>query len=160
MKIEEAIKQSHFKNEYHKLVINLLHTVSILNVNQQRFFRPYDLTGQQYNILRILRGQKGNPIGVYDLVDRMLDKTSNTSRLVEKLRQKGLCDRKICENNRRQAEVTITEKGLELLKQLDPAINSFEQDMLGVSEAEAQQMNALLEKVRIGFYQHEIQISK
>ncbi|MDP4827448.1 MAG: MarR family transcriptional regulator [Flavobacteriales bacterium] len=160
MKIEEAIKQSHFKNEYQKLVINLLHTVSILNVNQQRFFRPYDLTGQQYNILRILRGQKGNPIGVYDLVDRMLDKTSNTSRLVEKLRQKGLCDRKICENNRRQAEVTITEKGLELLKQLDPAINSFEQEMLGVSEAEARQMNALLEKVRIGFNQHEIQISK
>ena len=82
MKIEDAIKQTHFKSEYQKLVISLLHTVSVLNVNQQRFFRLYDLTGQQYNILRILRGQKGNPIGVYDLVDRMLDKTSNTSRLV------------------------------------------------------------------------------
>lgn len=137
-----------------------MHTVSILSVNQQRFFKPYDLTGQQYNILRILRGQKGNPIGVYDLVDRMLDKTSNTSRLVEKLRQKGLCDRKICENNRRQAEVTITEKGLALLRQLDPEINSFETEFLGVSEDEAKQMNALLEKVKIGFNQHEIQISK
>lgn len=137
-----------------------MHTVSVLNMNQQRFFRSYDLTGQQYNILRILRGQKGNPIGVYDLVERMLDKTSNTSRLVEKLRSKGLCERKTCPSNRRLAEVTITPAGMDLLRKLDPEVERLENTMLGVTENEAQLMNGLLERIKEGINHHEIQISK
>ena len=84
MKIEEVIQQKKFRSEFEKLTINLMYTSSQMNVIQQRLFRQYDLTSQQYNILRILRGQKGKPIGVNQMIERMIDHTSNASRLVEK----------------------------------------------------------------------------
>ncbi|MFM1931118.1 MAG: hypothetical protein RL226_421 [Bacteroidota bacterium] len=150
MKLEEAIKQKQFKSEFQKLGLNVMHVAGMLDINQQRFFRKYDLTGQQYNILRILRGQKGSPIGVYDLVDRMIDRSSNTSRLVEKLKTKGLCDRKVCPTNRRQAEVTITQAGLDLLKEIDGSIEGFDQQLFGMTEEEAKKLNELLDKLRSG----------
>ena len=128
MKIEEVIQQKKFRSEFEKLTINLMYTSSQMNVIQQRLFRQYDLTSQQYNILRILRGQKGKPIGVNQMIERMIDHTSNASRLVEKLRVKGLLERNTCPNDRRQVEVTITQKGLDMLSDLDDKV-----DMMCVS---------------------------
>ena len=150
VKIEDAIQQKEFQNEYVKLAINLMYTSSSLNIHQQRYFRQFGLTVPQYNILRILRGQKENPIGVNNLSGRMIDQTSNTSRLVEKLRIKGLVDRQVCESDRRQAEVRITQKGLDLLEAIDVTISDVDNLFTGLNKEEAAQLNDLLDKLRSG----------
>lgn len=148
VKIEQAIQQKRFDNAYQKLAINLMYTSSQLSIQHQRFFREYGLTMQQYNVMRILRGQKGQPIGVNSLADRMIDQTSNASRLVEKLRQKGLVVREVCKNDRRQAEVSITEKGLELLSAIDNQLPGFYGAFNALSEDDANQLNLLLDRLR------------
>jgi DNA-binding MarR family transcriptional regulator len=89
--------------------------------------KPFDISSEQFNVLRILRGRKGEPANMCDIQERMITKMSNTTRLVEKLLQKGLVNRNICPVNRRKVEITITEKGLEVLRQIDPLIVQFEQ---------------------------------
>jgi len=150
MNIEEIIQQDQFKSEFEKLSINLMYTLSQFTVIQQRFFRQYGLTVQQYNILRILRGQKGKPIGVNKMIDRMIDRTSNASRLVEKLKQKHLLERITCANDRRQVEVTITEKGLSLLAELDELVVMRSTIYSELTDSEASQFNNMLDKLRTG----------
>lgn len=148
MKIEQAIKQERFDNEYQKLAVNMMYTSSLLSVHQQRFFRGYDLTVQQYNVLRILRGQKSTPIGVNSIGERMIDQTSNASRLVEKLRQKGLAERKTCPDDRRQVEVTITQNGMNLLAEIDSHMHELFKAFGSISHKEAANLNQLLDKLR------------
>jgi DNA-binding MarR family transcriptional regulator len=111
--------------------------------------KPYDLSSEQYNVLRILRGQKGKAANMSCIQDRMIARTSNTTRLVDKLLVKELVIRKICPENRRKMEITITEKGLKLLEELDPKVieheNSFAEKL---SVQELQHLNELLEKYR------------
>lgn len=147
MSIEEDIQQVKFASEQQKVMINLLYTSSWVNNIQNRFFKEYDLTPQQYNILRILRGQKGQGIQLNDISCRMIDKMSNTSRLVEKLRLKGLLERKNAEQDRRQVEVSITAKGSELLQKIDKPIMDMHQT-LNLSNSEAQALNELLDRLR------------
>lgn len=147
MSIEEDIQQVKFASEHQKVMINLLYTSSWVNNIQNRFFKEYDLTPQQYNILRILRGQKGKGIQLNDISCRMIDKMSNTSRLVEKLRLKGLLERKNAEQDRRQVEVSITSKGSHLLQIMDKPIMEMHQT-LSISTSEAQTLNELLDKLR------------
>ncbi|MDX5435995.1 MAG: MarR family transcriptional regulator, partial [Pontibacter sp.] len=100
--------------------------------------KPYDISSQQYNVLRILRGQQGKPLNLYAIQERMLNRMSNATRLVEKLRLKGLVTREQCEANRRKVEITITNKGLQLLDKLDPLMQQLEEDTFkNISEAEA-----------------------
>ena len=148
MRIEEAIQQKKFENEYQKLSINLLFTASQVSIYQQRFFREYGLTLPQYNVLRILRGQKGNPIGVNNLGSRMIDKTSNASRLVEKLRVKNLVERNVCSDDRRQMEVTITKEGLTLLEEMDKEMYRINDMYSALDASEAKMMNDLFDKLR------------
>ena len=111
--------------------------------------KPYDLSGEQYNVLRILRGQKGKPANMSVIQDRMLAKTSNTTRLVDKLLLKELVTRKVCPENRRKIEVLITQKGLDLLVELDPKVITHEQFFSNnLSAEEIVQLNQLLEKYR------------
>lgn len=126
----------------------MMYTASLMSVHQQRFFRDFDLTVQQYNVLRILRGQKNRAIGVNSIGERMIDQTSNASRLVEKLRQKGLTDRKTCPDDRRQVEVTITIKGLDLLSQIDKQMEQLFSAFNAISTEEADTLNSLLDKLR------------
>jgi DNA-binding MarR family transcriptional regulator len=146
--IESSIKQSKFKNEHHKMVINLLYTASWLEVQHQHMIKPYGITMQQYNILRILRGQKGQPLSVNELISRMLDQNSNASRLVDKLYQKKLVDRTICPKDRRQVEVRITDAGLDLLKEIDEPMNALESLTCGISEKDAALVNDILDRIR------------
>lgn len=148
MEIGKEIKQSKFKNEYQKLAINILYTSSWLNTKHSALLKPYGISSQQFNILRILRGQFPKPATVNLLIDRMLDKSSNASRLVEKLRQKKLVERATCPEDRRAVNVIITEKGLELLNQLDKEEGNLHKEMGHITEKEAGQLNNLLDKLR------------
>jgi len=146
MQIEKEIKQKSFKNEYHKLTVNLMFTGSWLNVKNHDHLKPYGITIQQYNILRILRGQYPEPTTVTLLIGRMMDKMSNASRLVEKLRKKGLVKRRICDKDRRAVDVLITEKGLELLKEIEKHDKVWEKTFHTLDLQEARQLNQLLDK--------------
>ncbi|WP_309987818.1 MULTISPECIES: MarR family transcriptional regulator [Dyadobacter] len=148
MSIETDIKQKKFRSPFQKLALNLVYTTKWLEYKQLESFKEYDITPQQYNVLRILRGQQGNPIKVSDITERMLDKSSNTSRLVDKLLAKNLAKRTSCESDRRAVDVVITEEGLALLKVLDPFIEDWENRFNIISEEEAEQISALLDKLR------------
>lgn len=148
MRIEEAIKQAKFKNEYQKAAINILYTYSWLNSIHLSIFKRYGISPQQYNILRILRGQYPKPATVNLLIERMLDKNSNASRLVEKLRLKNYIERNICKEDRRAVNVSITQKGLELLKELDSVDDDLQKELKNISVSEAKELNFLLDKLR------------
>ena len=148
MSIETDIKQKKFRSPYQKLALNLVYTTKWLEYKQLESFKEYDIKPQQYNVLRILRGQQGNPIKVSDITERMLDKSSNTSRLVDKLLAKNLAKRTSCESDRRAVDVVITEEGLALLKVLDPFIEDWDNRFNIISEEEAEQISALLDKLR------------
>lgn len=148
MSIEKDIKQANFKSPYSKAVINILYTNNWLQSLQVEIFKPFDLTLQQYNVLRILRGQYPNPITVIAIIERMLDKMSNASRLVDKLLVKELVVRKLCPHDRRAVDVIITEKGLNLLEELDTLQNQWESKLHGLTENEALQLSNLLDKMR------------
>jgi DNA-binding MarR family transcriptional regulator len=151
MRLEEAIKQTKFVSQQQKAFLNLFYLSGLMKSAQARFFKQHDLSPEQYNILRILRGQYPNPANIGLLQDRMLDKMSNASRLVEKLKQKSLLSREECPKDRRQVEVLITQSGLDLLEYLDPAIRSFEMDFRGLNEEELIKLNELLDKLSDGF---------
>lgn len=149
MKIGNEIKQTKFKSEHQKMLINILFTSGWLTSKHAGQLKPYGISGQQYNILRILRGQHPKPATVNLLIDRMLDKNSNASRLVEKLRLKKLVERAICPDDRRAVNVAITKKGLDLLIELDELEEGFiEKELKKISESEAEQINVLLDKLR------------
>lgn len=149
MKIGNEIKQTKFKSEYQKMLINILFTSGWLTSKHASQLKPYGISSQQYNILRILRGQHPKPATVNLLIDRMLDKNSNASRLVEKLRLKKLVERAICPDDRRAVNVAITTKGLDLLIELDELEESFiNEELKKLSEEEAEQINLLLDKLR------------
>jgi DNA-binding MarR family transcriptional regulator len=148
MRIEEAIKQKEFKDPYNKVVVNLLFTQSHIVSKQSSLFKPFGLSPEQYNVLRILRGQNGNPITVSSIQDRMLNKMSNASRLVEKLKLKNLVLREECPTDRRQVDILITDKGLEVLERLEAAIYNLNRELVQLSEEEVEQLNFLLDKLR------------
>ncbi|MCW8898986.1 MAG: MarR family transcriptional regulator [Flavobacteriales bacterium] len=148
MKIEEEIKQNKFYSEYQKLAINILFTNQWLTANTTKILKPFGISPQQYNVLRILKGQSPKAISVSNIMERMIDKMSNTSRLVEKLRQKELIERVTCEKDRRQVDVKITKKGLELLEKVKTEMNAFKTISDNLTEKEASTINDLLDKMR------------
>ena len=148
MKIEEEIRQSPFKDGYTKAFVNLLFTQSYLVTRQSKIFKPHYLSPEQYNVLRILRGQFPNPTTVSSIQERMLNKMSNASRLVEKLKQKGMVKRSACPKDRRQVDIVITKKGLALLELIDAEIKNFNIDIIHLDEKEVEQLNILLDKLR------------
>ncbi|MFQ5569369.1 MAG: MarR family winged helix-turn-helix transcriptional regulator [Rhodothermales bacterium] len=148
MRLEDEIKQQRFENRYQKLVLNLVYTGSWLNAHSVRWLKPYGLSPQQYNILRILRGQHPNPATVLVIKERMLDKMSNVSRLVEKLRVKGLLDRRTCATDRRAVDVFITPKGLALLTEIDGQEEKGLDLVKTLSPEEVDRLNDLLDKLR------------
>ena len=149
MKIEEEIKSTVPLDNSKKIILNVLYTQNVINDNLSEILKPYDLSGEQYNVLRILRGQKGNPANMCAIQERMIARKSNTTRLVDKLLLKELVTRNVCPNNRRKIEVLITNKGLAILTDLDPKVlehsNHFSKNL---NELELEQLNILLEKYR------------
>lgn len=149
MKLEDEIKQKKFKSEYQKLLLNVIFTGNWLNSQLIKAFKPFGVSPQQYNVLRILKGQHPKVITVNQIAERMLDKNSNASRLVDKLVVKALVKREICEKDRRQMDVAITDKGLKLLTEMENNIEHIDQVISkSVTKKEAEQLNAILDKIR------------
>ena len=148
MKLEQEIKQSKFRNEYHKLAVNLIFSNSWLMNLQSDLFKKFHITGNQYNILRILRGQYPNPAKVNLLKERMVDRMSDASRLVERLRLKGFVKRELCPNDRRSVDIIILDKGLKLLADIDKLNDDYDSFFKKLSKAEAEKLNDLLDKMR------------
>ncbi len=149
MKLEDELKMKNFSSPHQKMLLNILFTNYWLGDKMACFMKSHGLSEQQYNVLRILRGQKGNPLNLKDLQERMMQKTSNVTRLVEKLRVKGLLERVQCMENRRKVEITITDKGLELLKEMQPGMDEMNERFSKVlTEKEASVLSDLLDKLR------------
>lgn len=148
MALEDDIRQERFDNEFHKTAVNILFTSSWLyNLNALRL-KPHGITPEQYNVLRILRGSHPNALMLADIACRMIDKSSNATRLVEKLRQKGLVSRTVCENNRRQVDIRITPKGLRVLEAIDQDSKGWTGTLKKISKSEALELNRILDKLR------------
>ncbi|WP_418263235.1 MarR family winged helix-turn-helix transcriptional regulator [Flavobacterium faecale] len=149
MKIEEITKTNTSLDDATKVILNIVYTEKVISEQFSEILKPYDLSSEQYNVLRILRGQKGNPANMCLIQERMIAKTSNTTRLVDKLLLKELVTRKVCPDNRRKIEVLITQKGLNTLTELDPKIKEHEISFSKrLSSTELNQLNELLEKYR------------
>lgn len=148
MRIEDEIKQAHFKSTADKAVVNLLFTNNWINRQLHRFYGLYGLSAQQFNVLRILRGMRPEPASISTLNDRMLDKMSNVSRLVDKLILKGLVDRQISETDRRQVDVVITQKGLEVTNEISEKLDSEIVNLVNLSEEDANLLSDLLDRLR------------
>ncbi len=148
MRIEEEIKQQKFDNEHQKLMVNLLFSGKWITDFTNDFLKKFDISTQQFNVLRILRGQHPNTATVNLISDRMIDKMSNVSRLIDKLESKKLVERKVCKKDRRQVDILISDFGLNLLKKIDEVDNKLESNMQNLNKEEATQLNDLLDKLR------------
>ena len=149
MKVEDILKTTTPLPPRKKLLINLLLTSTDVNSRFSEILKSYDISLPQFNVLRILRGQKGKPANLSTIQDRMINKMSNTTRLVDKLLDKNLVARNTCEENRRKIEIFITAKGLELLKELDPIIENIETELTkNFTTQDVNDLNGFLEKLR------------
>ncbi|WP_299607225.1 MarR family transcriptional regulator [uncultured Aquimarina sp.] len=149
MNIEDIIKTNASLPLSKKAVINLFYTNSIINDQIHAVLKPFDISIQQFNVLRILKGQKGKPSNLSTIQERMVSKMSNTTRLVDKLISKGYVNRTICPSNRRKVEITITPLGIGFLDQTSIAVEGLEQKITSnLTEQELITFNTLLNKLR------------
>ena len=147
MSIEEDISQAKFRNDYQKGVINLIFTYNWMHEQMKAVFDREKITGQQFNILRILRGA-GKPLSTLQLRQRMLDKMSDTSRIVDRLILKGVVKKVTSKTDKRLVDVSITDKGKKLLAKLDEHQDEMDGVLSNLSDSEAKTLNKLLDKIR------------
>lgn len=148
MRLEDEIKQKKFKNEFQKAAVNLIYTTNWLEAKFAPLMREFGLTVQQFNILRILRGQHPTPATINLLKERMLDKMSDASRLVDRLLEKGYLSRQVCGKDRRRVDILITQAGLDLLEKIDVHEQKFYSELINLTSEEADLLNDLLDKFR------------
>ncbi|MGI9542468.1 MAG: MarR family winged helix-turn-helix transcriptional regulator [Cyclobacteriaceae bacterium] len=148
MKIEKAVKQESFRNVYQKATLNLLFTHSWLTDQLKSFFSEFDITPQQYNILKILKGQHPKPITTSLIRDRMLDRSSDASRLVDRLYKKELVNRTVCQKDKRLVDVTLSDKGLKLVALVDGQSEKLDGYLSQLTPIEAKEISDLLDKIR------------
>ncbi|MDP2189412.1 MAG: MarR family transcriptional regulator [Sphingobacteriaceae bacterium] len=149
MGIQEDIKQRKaFRNDYQKAAVNILYTYNWLTEGLKQLVEPYDITLQQYNVLRILRGSHPEPLTTLEIRNRMLDKMSDVSRIVDRMITKDLVSKSICPKDKRLVDVEITEKGIELLKRLKKLERDMDQQLERLTPEEANQLSLLLDKLR------------
>lgn len=150
MGIEKDIQQSRFRNAHQKAGINLIYTLAWMKERTKVIFDAEDITSQQFNILRILRGSYPTPLSTLQIRERMLEKMSDTSRIVDRLILKGLVKKVICKNDRRLVDVIITDKGKKLLERLDLRQDEIDGVLGNLSEKDANILSDLLDKIRDG----------
>lgn len=148
MKIEEEIKQTKFKNAFQKASINLQFTAKWLEAAGNDFFKQFGITAQQFNILRILRGQNQNSISAAEIKHRMLDRNSDVSRLLDRLIEKKMVTKTQCESDKRATDVLITPTGLKLLAKIDDRLDEIDSKILNLTAKEATLLSDLLDKCR------------
>jgi DNA-binding MarR family transcriptional regulator len=148
MGIQQDIKQSKFRNEFQKATVNILYTSSWLTEKMRAYLEEFDLTHQQYNVMRILKGNFPEPISTLEIRNRMLDKMSDASRIVDRLVAKGLAEKSGCEKDKRKVDVIISEKGKKLMNEMDKHTETMDEIAGNISEAEAKTLNKILDKLR------------
>ena len=149
MKLEQAIQQSSFTSNDQKLTLNFIYTYNNFKEDQKIFFKPYDITPQQYNVLRILRGAFPKPYSTSQVRDRMLDKMSDASRIVERLVKKGLVNRTITKSDKRLVDVVISDKGMALLNRIDQPLDiEMQSTFTKFTKEERETFTNLLDKMR------------
>jgi len=148
MGLEKDINQYTFRNMHQKSMINLIYTYNWVESKLKNFLSATDLTPQQYNILRILRGSDPKPVSTLQIRERMLDKMSDTSRIVDRLVLKKLAEKKICSADKRMVDVTISEKGKQLLTEVDKHNEEADAIIGNLTEEEMKTFNTLLDKIR------------
>ena len=151
MGISEDLKQTKFPSEASKAVVNAIYTGNWIVQQQQELLKPFGLTVQQYNVLRILRGQQGTPMTVLAITERKLDKMSNASRLVDKLLEKKLVLRRECPKDRRAVDILILPSGLDLLTQVDQVQNDWGKHFNDLGVKKLEEMNQILDEFRTVF---------
>ena len=147
MGIDQDI-QTKFRNEYHKVAVNIIYTFNWMTEQTREIFASADITPQQFNILRILRGSWPNPLSTLQIRERMLDKMSDTSRIVDRLIAKGFVKKGTCKTDRRLVDVIITDKGRKLLERLDLRQDDMDNIISNLNKKEAQTLSELLDKMR------------
>lgn len=149
MKLEEELKMSTELAPHHRATLNVIFTGAWMSERMNSFLKPFGISEQQYNILRILRGQKGKALNLQQISERMVHKMSNTTRLVEKMRLKGLVNREVCPDNRRKVNISILPAGLKLLEQVISTLKLSEKEIENrLSTVEAETLAQLLDKIR------------
>ena len=149
MRIEQAINQTRFRDDYHKVVVNLLYTGNWLRDAMGANLKSHDLLPQHYNALRIIKGKHPEPVSAGNIKEVMLDKASDVTRLLDKLEKLDYIQRRLCPHNRRKMDINITPKGLKILDELDEPMDSFYADLMQrVTVEEASMLSDLLDKVR------------
>jgi|TARA_B110000014_G_C20068786_1_gene557188 DNA-binding MarR family transcriptional regulator len=148
-KLSSILKSNVILNPTKEVILNLICSCNYIIDKNAVFFKKFKITAPQYNVLRILRGQKLNPINLSQIQERMVHKSSNAGRLVDKLVLKGLVVRSTCRENRRKIEIIITKKGLDLLELIEPELSNLEnQNLSSLTDIEVLTLNSLLEKLR------------
>ena len=147
MSIEKEINQKHFSSEFQKSVINVIYTSNWINEKMKNILDRFDITSQQFNILRILRGA-GKPLSTMQIRQRMLDKMSDTSRIVDRMVKKELVQKVVCDSDKRLVDVTISLKGKQLLEELDNYQHEMDGLLKNLNEEDAVTLNRLLDKIR------------
>lgn len=150
MGIEKDIQQSKFRNAHQKATVNLIYTLSWIRDKTKCIFEAEDITPQQFNILRILRGSYPQPLSTLQIRERMLEKMSDTSRIVDRLIAKGLVKKVTCKSDRRLVDVIITDKGKKLLERLDEKQDDIDGVLGNLSEKDANILSDLLDRIRDG----------
>lgn len=147
MNVEQTIKTDKKIPLESRTIIHFMLVNNKVNEVTSNALKPFDVSIQQFNVLRILRGQNNKPANLSTLNERMVTKMSNTTRLVDKLILKGFVDRITCPSNRRKVEISITSEGKKVLKKMDGAMNNAEKFILkNISEKELEQLNTLFNK--------------
>lgn len=148
-KLEEAIKQTRpFRSAHQRATVNLLYTYNYVMEKIREILGPYDITIQQYNVLRIIKGAKGDAISTSDIRDRMVDKNSDTSRMVERLCKKGLIKKETCCNDKRRVDLCLSFVGETLIEEVSSLDYKFDGILKNLSAEEAFQLGELLDKIR------------
>jgi len=149
MKLEEELQMSTIQDQHHRATLNVVFTGAWMADRMNTLLKPFGISEQQYNILRILRGQKGAALNLQDISSRMIHKMSNTTRLVEKLRLKGLVERHICTENRRKVLISITQNGLAIIEKIDVEVQKSNKNLsTKFTKEEATTLAILLDKIR------------
>ena len=148
MALENEINQSSFRSEDQKAIVNIIFTYHWVTEQVKSILAKEDITMQQYNILRILRGSDPNPLSTLTIRERMLDKMSDTSRIVDRMLLKGLVVKRTCSNDKRLVDVNLTDEGKKLLLRLDETMEEMDEITRNLSQEELEKLNELLDKVR------------
>jgi len=149
MKLEDELKMQQFTDNFQRAYLNIVFTANWLEANMQQQLKPFNLTTPQFNVLRILRGQKGRPMSAFAIQERMIHRTSNVTRILEKLVEKGLVTRESNTANRRMIDVKLTDEGLALVNSTDEMIlDTYRKMQMVISEKEAAYIGDCLDRLR------------